>query len=86
VASFETVGGLLLILGLASRLIAIPLTVVLCTAYATAHRAALLNIFDDPETFISQPPFNFLVMCLIVFAFGPGKYSLDYLIERKVKL
>lgn len=83
VASFEMVGGILLILGLASRLISIPLTVILCTAYATAHRPELLNIIHDPEAFISQSPFNFLVMCLVIFCFGPGKFSIDYLLQRK---
>ncbi len=85
VGSFEMIGGLLLILGLGTRLIAIPLIVILCTAYATAHREALLNIFNDPDTFISQSPFNFLFTCLVLFAFGPGKFSLDYLFCRKNK-
>ena len=85
VGSIEMVGGLLLIVGLASRLISIPLICVLLTAYATAHQAALLNIFNDPDTFLSQPPFHFLMMLLVVFCFGPGKFSLDYLLERWIK-
>ena len=83
VAYLEAGGGILLMIGLASRLVSIPLTAVLCTAYVTAHRDAVLGIFQDPENFISQPPFNFLIMCLVVFAVGPGKFSLDYLLERK---
>jgi len=83
VASFETIGGILLMIGLGSRLICIPLICILCVAYATAHIDALLNIFHDPETFISQSPFNFLVACLVVFCFGPGKFSIDYLLEKK---
>ncbi len=83
VASFEVAGGVLIMLGLASRLVSIPLAVILLTAYATAHRAALLNVFSDPGAFMSQSPYNFLVMCLVVFSFGPGKFSLDYLIGRK---
>ncbi len=82
-ASIETGGGLLLMMGLASRLAAIPLAVVMCTAYVTAHRPALLNIFNDPDTFLSQPPFLFLLTCLIVFAFGPGKCSIDYCFQSK---
>lgn len=83
VAYVEAGGGILLMVGLASRLVSIPLTAVLCTAYATAHRDSLMTLFQDPSIFISQPPFNFLIMCLCVFAFGPGKFSLDYLLERK---
>ena len=82
VGSVEAVGGLFLMLGLASRLVSIPLIITMCTAYATAHREALVNVFHDPDTFISQGPFNFLLMCLLVFAFGPGKFSLDALIKR----
>jgi putative oxidoreductase len=79
VAFIETFGGLALALGLFARLFSIPLIAVLCTALATAHREALLNIFHDPDTFTSQAPFLFLMASLIVFCFGPGKISIDYL-------
>ncbi len=79
VGSFEMVGGILLMLGLGTRLIAIPLIVILCTAFATAHREAI----HDADSFVSQSPFNFLLMCLVVFAFGPGKFSLDYLFSPR---
>lgn len=84
VASIETVGGLALFFGLASRLLCIPLICTLAGAYLTAHREALLNIFNNPDQFISQAPFNFILTSLIVFCFGPGKFSLDNLIEKKM--
>lgn len=83
VAFVETVGGLSLALGLLSRLMAIPLIITMCTAFATAHQEALLNVFHDPETFIAQSPFNFLLTSLVVFSFGPGKISFDHLLFRK---
>lgn len=73
--SIECFGGLLLIIGLFSRLVSIPLATTMIVAYATAHT----NAFADPATFVEQPPFNFLLTSLIVLAFGPGKFSLDYL-------
>ena len=82
-ASIEIGGGILLMIGLASRLVSIPIACVMCTAYVTAHRPALLNIFQDPDTFLTQAPFLFLLTALVVFSFGPGKFSLDYLLERK---
>lgn len=85
VASLEAVGGILLMVGLGSRLISLPLIATMCTAYATAHRDALLNVFKDPDTFFQQAPFLFLVTCLLVFSFGPGKFSLDYLLQRLIK-
>src|SRR6059058_5456777 len=45
VASLECVGGLLLLLGLASRLICIPLTVNFIVTFLTADREAVVNFF-----------------------------------------
>jgi putative oxidoreductase len=81
--STECVGGLLLLLGLGSRLVSVPLIFTMGVAYATAHREQLGQIFRDPDKFTEATPFLFLLACLIVFAFGPGKLSLDYLLFRK---
>lgn len=81
-AMAECVGGFCLLVGFASRLMAIPVAITMMVAYATAHRNALLGIFNEPKTFSEQAPFIFLLVALIVFAFGPGKWSIDYLIQR----
>jgi putative oxidoreductase len=80
--SIECIGGLLLLIGFASRLVSIPLAVVMIVALLTAHVGAVKTIFSDPQSFIGQSPFNYLLTALIVFAFGPGKISVDYLIEK----
>lgn len=82
--SIETVGGICLVLGLASRLVSLPLIFTMIMAYLTAHRKALLSIFVDPNDFIMQVPFNYLFACILIFVFGPGKISLDYLLERYI--
>jgi putative oxidoreductase len=82
VASLECVGGLLLLLGLASRLICIPLTINFIVAYLTADHDAVVNFFKDQDAFTSAAPFLFLLVSLIVLAFGPGFFSLDELIGR----
>jgi putative oxidoreductase len=82
VSVLELVGGVLLALGLGSRLIALLLTVNMTMAYITGDREALLSIFSDPDKFSAAAPFTYLMASLIVLIFGPGKYSLDYLIER----
>jgi putative oxidoreductase len=79
----ESVGGLLLLLGLASRLAALPLIATLTVAYSTADNEALRAIFSDPDKFTGATPFLFLFACLIVLAFGPGVFSLDYLLGRR---
>ncbi len=81
-AGTEFLGGLCLVLGFASRLVAIPLILTMITAYGTAHAAALKAFFYNPSLFVSEAPFNFLLICLFVLAFGPGRFSLDYMIEK----
>lgn len=82
-ASIECVGGLCLVVGLAARLVAIPLIVTMLVAYATAHSESVQHIFENPQAFVMQTPFNFLLTALIVLAFGPGIFSLDALIKRQ---
>jgi putative oxidoreductase len=83
VSILELVGGLLLAIGLGSRLIALLLTGNMMVAYITGDREALLSIFSDPDKFSAAAPFTYLMASLIVLIFGPGRFSLDYLIERK---
>ena len=83
VGTTECLGGLFLLVGLASRLVSIPLMFLLCIAYLTADNEALRSIFSDPDKFLSATPFQFLFAVVLVFAFGPGAFSLDYLIGKK---
>jgi putative oxidoreductase len=82
VALLEAGGGILLILGLGSRLIAFPLTVDMIVAYVTADREALRSIISEPGKFYNADPFTFLFASLLVLAFGPGLFSVDTLIAR----
>ncbi len=83
VATIETVGGLLLIAGLYSRLAALPLTTILIVAYFTAHYSSVETILTDPNNFLNQPPWNFLVTTLLLLGFGPGIFSIDALLNRR---
>jgi putative oxidoreductase len=77
-ASVEFVGGALLFVGLGSRIAAIPVAFTMCVAYATSDREALAS-FDE---FTSAAPFPFLVMALLVAAYGPGRASLDAVLAK----
>ena len=77
VSALEFGGGVLLILGLGSRLISLPLVIDMLVAYVTADRAALLSIFTDPDKFTGAAPYTFLIASIIVLIFGPGKISAD---------
>lgn len=80
--SIECFGGILLLFGLASRLAALFLSVLMVAAYLTAHFDSIRHLLEDSKVFFDQAPFLFLYAALIVFAFGPGKFSLDALLCR----
>ena len=52
-------------------------------AYVTADREALFSIFSDPDKFYAAAPYTFLIASIIILLFGPGKFALDTLLERK---
>jgi putative oxidoreductase len=79
-ASTECTCGALLLLGLFSRFASPALMTVMCVAFATADRDAVQAIFTDPDKFLGADPFLFLFAATIVFAFGPGRLSLDALL------
>src|SRR5262249_31734425 len=54
----ECVGGILLFVGLGSRLIALPLAADMIGAYLTADREALSAIFSDPGKFYNADPYT----------------------------
>jgi putative oxidoreductase len=79
----ECFGGLLLLAGLGSRLVALPLIFVTIIAYLTAEIDSVKTIFSNPDKFVSADPFLFMLAATIVLAFGPGAFSLDWLIGRR---
>jgi putative oxidoreductase len=84
VSGLECFGGLLLLVGFASRPVALLLTGNMVVAYLSVDedRAKLLNIFSDPTPFLSADPFFFLLTALLVLCFGPGMISIDGIIAK----
>ncbi len=82
VASFEFVGGILLAIGLLSRIAALGLVIDMTMAYLTADREALARFSPNPGKFYNADPFTFFFVGLIILIFGPGKFAVDTLIER----
>jgi len=85
IATLELIGGLLLIIGLASRFISLLLAIDMLVAYWAGDRAALASIFSDPGKFYGADPYTFLFMALMVLIFGAGLFSLDALIWKRLK-
>jgi putative oxidoreductase len=82
VSGLEFVGGILLILGLGSRVIALMLSFDMIVAYVAADREAFKQIFSDPGKFYNADPYTFLFASLMVLIFGPGLFAVDTLIAR----
>lgn len=80
--STECFGGLLLLAGLGSRVFTIPLIFTMVIAYITTEQEALKMLYSDPDKFVSAAPFQFMLTAIIILIFGPGKFSLDWIIGR----
>src|ERR1700721_2130779 len=77
VSGLEFVGGLLLILGLGSRLIGLILSVNMLGAFWSEDRGALFAVFSDPGKFYNADPYTFLFASAMVLVFGAGLFSVD---------
>lgn len=82
----ELIGGALLFMGLLSRLVAIPLTIVMIAALSYAHSSVFthFNFIVDPSSLVHEAPYPFLITCILILCFGPGRISVDAWIERWV--
>jgi len=78
VTGTETAGFVLLFLGLATRLISIPLMVVMIVAVTTVH---LGNGFEAGNNGF-EIPIYYLLMLFSLLVTGPGKISIDSLITK----
>ena len=77
-ASTESAGVVLLTLGLFTRLISIPLMVVMVVAVVTVH---LPNGFSSADNGFEIPLYYFLMLFVLV-AHGAGKLSIDAFMHR----
>jgi len=75
-ATTEIVGVILLTLGLFTRLISIPLMVVMVVAIVTVHLAHGFSAGDNGF----EIPLYYMLFLSIFASFGAGKFSLDYLL------
>lgn len=76
----ELAGAVLLLLGLGTRVIAIPLMFVMMVAIFTVH---IGNGFEAGNNGFEIPLYYFL-MLFVLLAYGGGKFSLDHLLAGKL--
>lgn len=75
----ELVGGILLALGLGSRLISGILFANMTVAYLIADRDAFFSILSAPDKFYGADPFTFWFAALLILVLGPGFLAIDSL-------
>lgn len=73
VAYVELISGICLIAGFATRFVSFVVIVVMLTAIYTAHQDV---------AFHAAPPFPFFFASLILFCFGAGQISLDFIVQK----
>ena len=77
-ASTEALGVLLLTIGFATRLISIPLIVVMIVAILTVH---LGNGFSSGDNGF-EIPLYYMLMLFVLVAHGAGKFSVDHILHK----
>ena len=76
----ETAGFILVFLGLATRIISIPLIIVMIVAIATVHMG---NGFEAGSNGF-EIPIYYILMLFSLLITGPGKISIDSLIKNSL--
>ena len=79
-SSIEAAGVILLTIGLATRLISIPLIIIMIVAIVTVH---LNNGFEAGNNGF-EIPLYYLIMLLTLLIWGPGRISLDKFFWKKL--
>ena len=75
----ETLGFVLLFLGFATRLISIPLIIIMFVAIITVHGFTNFDAGDNGF----EIPLYYIIMLFTLFVYGPGKFSLQHLLKSK---
>lgn len=91
VSGLEAVCGVLLVLGLGTRLVALPLLVAMAVAFATAHagnvgpvvEASGFFSLDAFSAFFDETPVPYAFAFLVILFAGPGRASLDHALFGK---
>lgn len=77
----ELIAGLLLILGLATRLATIPLTIIMIVAI----RTALSEDVTDFSSLAGATEYLYIVLMVWLMVAGPGKVALDALVAKRFR-
>ena len=77
VSALEFGGGILLAVGLATRLTALILFINMTVAFWTAEKPAFLGVLSHPDRFQGADAYNYWFAALLIMILGPGLFALD---------
>ncbi len=77
VSLLEFVGGILLAVGLGTRLIALVLFINMTVAFWAAEKDAFLAVISNPDKFQGADAYNYWFAALLIMILGPGLFALD---------
>lgn len=83
VATFEITCGILLLVGLLTRLASIPLLIIMVTAIVTTKIPKLLNDGFWTMAHDSRTDFAMTLLLIFLIIYGAGKLSIDSIIKKK---
>ncbi len=66
--------GFLVVIGFLTRFALVPIFITMIVAYFIAHAGAAFGV--------RQMAFIYLVLCIVIFILGPGKYAVDRYVFR----
>lgn len=78
-ASTEMAGVFLLLFGLGTRIIALPLIIAMLVAIKTVHWQYGFPASENGF----EIPLYYIIMLLTLISFGSGKFSIEYLLNKK---
>lgn len=81
VAVCEAAGGILIMAGLATRIVASVLVVIMSVALLTAHRGEVTGFLSAPGVTAGVDAMAFWAMMVVFSLFGPGIFSADYILD-----
>ncbi|HVZ84073.1 MAG TPA: DoxX family protein [Terracidiphilus sp.] len=84
-ASVELFGGILFLLGIASRFTSLVLFVNMTVAYLSVpdDRVNFSHILSNPEDFYNATPYTYWFAALLILILGPGFFAVDTLLKRR---
>ena len=81
VAGIEFIGGLMLIVGLATRIVSVPLMGIMSVAIITAKWSEIASASD----LFGTSEFLYIVLLIWLFIYGSGVASIDHFISKGIK-